>query len=289
MKRDITISDVLAEHIRVAYDNRRQHSNEELMDEYCSSGTTSERKKEIETELICHNFGVVTKIVNSLMNRTDVSREDLIAEGIDGFLHAIRKFQPSHKTNLVTYARNWVNQRVRLCISKNGGGASTPVKDYNIYIKTSAVKKRLIAAGYAPTYEQISMECGPGYTPDLVKKHLEHVTIGNDSLNAPIGGPDDTQSQLIDTLFIPDRDKTGEEKILEEASLALMYQKVKSVLSERQFYVLTHLMGLFGIEPIEAKIIAQSLKCQIQEVKRIESEAIGILRENQHLMRELLD
>ncbi len=75
--------------------------------------------------LVKHNIGIVISLANKLMVRS-LLLEDLVQEGMAGFVHAIDDFEPKKGFRLSTYASWWVNAYIRKYLSNNSAPVRIP-------------------------------------------------------------------------------------------------------------------------------------------------------------------
>jgi RNA polymerase sigma factor (sigma-70 family) len=75
--------------------------------------------KEAEISLIRHNIGLVRSICWKFHGK-GVPMEDLVDEGVQGLIHAMKKFKPSRGFRLSTYATWWIKQRVVDAVRRQG-------------------------------------------------------------------------------------------------------------------------------------------------------------------------
>ncbi|MBI2108718.1 MAG: sigma-70 family RNA polymerase sigma factor [Parcubacteria group bacterium] len=74
-----------------------------------------------------------------------VSTEDLVQEGIVGFIVAVQKFRPEFKTRLATLAHFWINTQIRDFVNKNAHPVefTNEAKQRSISTKFSRFKQKM--------------------------------------------------------------------------------------------------------------------------------------------------
>jgi len=82
--------------------------------------------KELQETLIAHNLRLILKIANSYAGK-GLSVDDLIQEGVFGFLYAIDRYDPNKNVKLGTYATWWVKQKITRALSNKARLIRLPV------------------------------------------------------------------------------------------------------------------------------------------------------------------
>jgi RNA polymerase nonessential primary-like sigma factor len=81
---------------------------------------------ELQETLIAHNLRLILKIANSYSGK-GLSVDDLIQEGVFGFLYAIDRYDPNKNVKLGTYATWWVKQKITRALSNKARLIRLPV------------------------------------------------------------------------------------------------------------------------------------------------------------------
>jgi RNA polymerase sigma factor (sigma-70 family) len=81
---------------------------------------------ELQETLIAHNLRLILKIANSYAGK-GLSVDDLIQEGVFGFLYAIDRYDPNKNVKLGTYATWWVKQKITRALSNRARLIRLPV------------------------------------------------------------------------------------------------------------------------------------------------------------------
>lgn len=81
---------------------------------------------ELQETLIAHNLRLILKIANSYAGK-GLSVDDLIQEGVFGFLYAIDRYDPNKNVKLGTYATWWVKQKITRALSNKARLIRLPV------------------------------------------------------------------------------------------------------------------------------------------------------------------
>lgn len=96
-----------------------------------------------EKEFTERNLLLVVAIARRYVGRGRLAFDDLVAEGLSGLLHAVRKFDPARRVRFNTYAVTWVHQRI---------GRAQAESD-EIYLPLKVVETRRLLAYKAVEYE----------------------------------------------------------------------------------------------------------------------------------------
>jgi RNA polymerase nonessential primary-like sigma factor len=86
----------------------------------------AETLKQLEETLIAHNLRLIIKIANSYAGK-GLSVDDLIQEGVFGFLYAIDRYDPNKNVKLGTYATWWIKQKITRALSNKARLIRLPV------------------------------------------------------------------------------------------------------------------------------------------------------------------
>ncbi len=106
----------------VSYADIENEPNEKELIQRAHQGDVWARNKMIEI-----NMPLVKKIASKLIQKTTLTRSDLIQEGIFGLISAIEKFDLSINAKFTTYAAFWVKQAMFKAISEQSYAYNIPV------------------------------------------------------------------------------------------------------------------------------------------------------------------
>jgi len=98
--------------------NKLNYENEMKLIEAAQDLNNFERAQQAKEELLLMNQDLIYKIANSC-NAVNIDIEDLVQDGMMGFLKAIASYKPNMGTKLSTYAYKIVSQCIWESISKN--------------------------------------------------------------------------------------------------------------------------------------------------------------------------
>ena len=106
---------------------------------------------EARKELIERHIRLVASIALKFRQST-VSMEDIMAEGIQGLVMALDKFDHTRGIKLSTYAAWWIRQRIQRLIGKMSSAVAIPhdVSQGKRERKPSVLNSKLNLAGFQP-------------------------------------------------------------------------------------------------------------------------------------------
>jgi RNA polymerase sigma factor (sigma-70 family) len=81
---------------------------------------------ELEETLVAHNLRLIVKIASSYGGK-GLSVDDLIQEGVFGFMYAIDRYDPNKNVKLGTYATWWIKQKITRALSNKARLIRLPV------------------------------------------------------------------------------------------------------------------------------------------------------------------
>lgn len=120
--------------------------------------------------------------------RFGMSIEDLVSEGVIGLLEAARRFDPARGARFATYARLWVNARIRHFAAQNRHAVGLPSTRAarRIIGRLHVAERRLVGElGRAPSTSEIAAALGE--TAEDVSAVLVALRSLDVSLDGPLG------------------------------------------------------------------------------------------------------
>ena len=209
----------------------------ELFSEYPSASPA--RKKEIRTEILEVNEGLVIKAVGALKS-PGVLFEDLAQEGRIGILRAIDKFDLTFGTRFSTYAHWWIRQSLTRTLQSQSTIIRPPSGVAEARQKLRRVQQELTQElGESPDAEQVARRLG--WTVEDVEDVVEH-DFQYVSFDMPVGDDDDGVT-LGDLL--PDSGP-GPEEILERQELTAIIASLLERLPAEEALVISLRFGFRG-------------------------------------------
>jgi RNA polymerase sigma factor (sigma-70 family) len=98
----------------------------EELETLMSSFPYEETLRNIRETLVIYNLRLILKIANSYAGK-GLSVDDLIQEGVFGFLYAIERYDPSKNVKLGTYSTWWIKQKITRSLSNKARLIRLPV------------------------------------------------------------------------------------------------------------------------------------------------------------------
>lgn len=121
--------------------------------------TTKDEKKKryAHLKIVELSMLMVRKLVNSISQKTDLSKEDLIQVGALGLVKAIEFYNSEKNNKFLTYATHIVRGEIKHYLRDKGSIIRTPRELQTILYKISLAIKKLKESGYNdPSNEQIA-------------------------------------------------------------------------------------------------------------------------------------
>jgi RNA polymerase primary sigma factor len=234
-----------------------------------NNGSTDARKELIERHL---------RLVASLAMKykhANFPMEDLMAEGIQGLIVALDKFDHTKGNKLSTYAAWWIRQRIQKALSKFAGPISVPHDVMQAKYKqnrTSHDQQHLPGTEVSGN----PMKNGEGTNQNLLER-IKMVPQGILSLDEPIK---ETKITLGESLSSDDQNKST---YRENGSLAEDLKMALRFLDRREKKVVQLRFGLGNESPLKLGEIAKRMKITAERVRQL--EAIGLRKLRALLMQ----
>ena len=203
-----------------------------LIKAYQDNDKTSRRARYALNKLVTHNMGLVYKLVNKFPIKTvSCSYEDLVQEGVAGFIHGVTKFDTERDIRLSTYVYRWIWAFISRYYQNHGRVIRVPVHQSDRYLALSRqIDQLTIELGRTPTDEEIR-----AINPDadtilntmLFPLSLNY-SLGEDNELGDLQGVDNTES--VDYSLDCD----------------LLMSKLRASVSERDYLIMVKRYGLDG-------------------------------------------
>ena len=233
--------------------------------EQMSQGSDEARK-----ELIERHIRLVASIALKF-RQTNVQMEDIMAEGIQGLVVALDKFDHTRGIKLSTYAAWWIRQRIQRLIGKMSGAVAVPHDVSQGKRKEGQIRSELqIEFGRNPTDDEVNTALGQDRN---LTKRVKFAPTSSLSLDEPLN--DETDSTLADLM-------TAEEELnqsyREDGSLSDDIGVALSFLDQRERKVLSMRFGMEKGESMKLDDIANSMNVSGERVRQLESLGLRKLR-----------
>ena len=230
-----------------------------------SNGSDEARK-----ELIERHIRLVASIALKF-RQTNVQMEDIMAEGIQGLVVALDKFDHTRGIKLSTYAAWWIRQRIQRLIGKMSGAVAVPHDVSQGKRKESLIRSELqVEFGRNPTDDEVSHALGQDKN---LTKRVKFAPSSSLSLDEPLN--DDTDSTLADMMAA---EEELNQSYREEGSLSDDIGVALSFLDDRERKVLSMRFGMEKGESMKLDDIADHMNVSGERVRQLESLGLRKLR-----------
>ncbi len=221
-------------------------------------------------ELIERHVRLVASIALKF-RQTNVSLDDVMAEGIQGLVLALDKFDHTRGIKLSTYAAWWIRQRIQRLIGRMSGAVAVPHDVSQGKRKESLVRSQLqVELGRNPTEDEVRKAVGPDRN---LSNRVRFAPASTLSLDEPFG--EDTDQTLGDVLS---EEEELSESYRENGSLSDDIKVALSFLDQRERRVLSMRFGIDAGDSMKLDDIADKLKVSGERVRQLESLGLRKLR-----------
>ena len=230
----------------------------------------SEGSDEARKELIERHIRLVASIALKF-RQTSVSMEDVMAEGIQGLVVALDKFDHTRGIKLSTYAAWWIRQRIQRLIGKMSGAVAVPHDVSQGKRKENLVRSQLqVEFGRMPTEDEVKNALGNDRN---LSNRVKFAPTNSLSIDEPLG--EDSNQTLGDIM-------TEEEELnqsyREDGSLTDDISVALSFLDNRERKVLSMRFGIGSDDSMKLDDIAEVLNVSGERVRQLESLGLRKLR-----------
>ncbi len=241
--------------------NLSTHEEANLLSIFHDEKADATKKIEAAKHLIISHLKYVCFIARNYTNY-GLPLADLIQEGNIGLMKALKRFDPSHKARLVTYAAHWIKAEIQDFIIKN---------IHMVKKITTKVKKKIwqMLPSSQPTHQE-AQDIATELNVDIQQVYDMSSTVSTDTyLEEQLP---DQQTKRIDMLASNNQDNpehivaddTQKKLRLIEASLALLDNRERDIVSQRWL----------NDKKTPLKTIAQTYNISIERTRQIEAAAL---------------
>ena len=221
-------------------------------------------------ELIERHIRLVASIALKF-RQTNVLMDDIMAEGIQGLIVALDKFDHTRGIKLSTYAAWWIRQRIQRLIGKMSGAVAIPHDVSQGKRKEGMVRSELqVEFGRVPTDDEVSTALGQDRN---LTKRVKFAPTSSLSLDEPLN--EDSDSTFADLMSA---EEELNQSYREEGSLKDDIGVALSFLDQRERKVLSMRFGMEKGESMKLDDIADSMNVSGERVRQLESLGLRKLR-----------
>lgn len=237
-----------------------------------------DRMRDLVERFVEANLPLVLSIVKRF-NPIDIMEEmDLVQEGCQGLMEAVRRFDPDRGCKLSTFAIWWIRQYIMKSIIRHGRLVRLPVR---VQSEDSAIRRSVreyaTEFGREPTMEELASFIGRD------REELEEIYLSTApplSLEHTSGASDATIADYLEGKFKPP-DARAVDK-----DLRMRIVKALESLSDREKTIITLRFGLLDDEPCTLAQLGRVMRISRERVRQIEARALLKLR-NHGLLSEM--
>jgi RNA polymerase sigma factor (sigma-70 family) len=195
---------------------------------------------------------------------------DLVQEGCQGLMEAVRRFDVSRGCKLSTFAVWWIRQFIMKALIRHGRLVRLPVR---LHYEDSSIRRAMdefaLEHGHGPTLEELADFMGRD------RRELEDVCLSTAqplSLDHTDSENDATIADFLESRFQPPDRRALSTDIRERIETAL------TSLSDREKTIITLRFGLMDDEPCTLAQLGRIFGVSRERIRQIESAALVKLR-----------
>ncbi|QXE87385.1 sigma-70 family RNA polymerase sigma factor [Geomonas nitrogeniifigens] len=262
----------------VTNDSDRKQGERSLLEVVsCSDPNSAEYKIALNTLVLSHQW-LVKQIAYKVLgnsSRREEFKADLIQEGTQGLLMAIRKFDLERDTALSTYAKHWIHKAIVKYINQNWRSIRVPEREW--YAIRCFIGEEAKSGLREPSVEEISAATGVSIPMVTAIRQLkDEVRLDEISSNN-----EDSEGTLTIGDMLPNNMPSAEDSLEWANDLDQIRKTLLSAgLSDTALEILRRRFGLDGRDEENVEEIGKSLGRRSEWVRRQLEQALDDLRWN---------
>ncbi len=236
--------------------------------------------EEAKDIMVKRNLRLVVNIAKKYKSR-GLPFQDLIAEGNNGLIRAINKYDYKKGFKISTYATWWIRQAITRAIADQARTVRIPVHMVETINKLSKVTRDLTQEyGRQPTDEELAIEMGEGFTAKKINQ-IRLINIDPTSLDKSVHS--EGESFLYD--FIEDKRITTPDDFARNREIISKINEVlPKYLNDREVRIIRMRNGLHEAseeigEAMTLEDIGRLEDISRERVRQIESKALKKIKE----------
>jgi RNA polymerase primary sigma factor len=231
--------------------------------------------------LVTSNLRLVNAIVNRFSRRAEtlgITISDLMQEGSIGLIRAAERYDGSRGYRFSTFASWWIRASIFRTLDEASRLIRLPSRVTDAYQRLRKLRRNMtIEQGREPSERELAESAG--MTPDKVRFIFEQVNRQVLSYDRGIDAtedPDTDSSSFLESIADPRDEEDLVDSFMKDAVLRLL----RSVLNDREIFVLTMRFGLEDDSPKTLQEVASVLNVSKERVRQISFAALAKLRKS---------
>ena len=243
---------------------------------------TPEREKELairaingdiqaRNELVSANLRLVVMAAKKYNQNTSLSFEDLIQEGNDGLMRAVKDFKPELGYRFTTYAMYWIKQAISRAILNHSRTIRLPVNIIELQSKyKKAVDTLRIKLNREATDEEVAEYL------DVPVKKIKELQELKEPVSIHTALNDENDGTLEDIIADPKAENI--EKNIDNELLAKTINSLLPTLEQREQEIIIARFGLNGSKVKTLDQLGEEYGVTKERIRQIEQKALVKLR-----------